>query len=107
MNVQVQNANDLASGSPIKIKFDPAHLRLNDIAPGDMLARGGVRVSTVKDIRNDAGEATLTVSRPPGSPGVSGAGVIAMLNFVAVGKGASSVTVVEPLLKNSKQESLR
>lgn len=71
-----------------------------------MLSRGGVRVETVKDIRNDAGEATLTISRPPGSAGISGAGTLAVLNFVAVGKGSSSVTVVEPMLKNSKQQSL-
>lgn len=106
VNVQVANATDLESGAPIRIKWDPAYLRLNDIAPGEMLSRGGVRVETVKDIRNDAGEATLTVSRPPGSPGISGAGTLAVLNFVAVGKGSSSVTVVEPMLKNSKQQSL-
>ena len=106
VNVQVAGAADLESGAPIRIKWDPAYLRLNDIAPGEMLSRGGVRVETVKDIRNDAGEATLTISRPPGSAGISGAGTLAVLNFVAVGKGSSSVTVVEPMLKNSKQQSL-
>jgi general secretion pathway protein D len=106
VSVQVENANDLASGSPVKIKWDPAYLRLNDIAPGELLSRGGVKLESAKDIRNDAGEATLTVSRPSGSPGVTGSGVLAVLNFVAVGKGTSSVTVVEPMLKNSKQQSL-
>lgn len=106
VNLQVDNANDLASGSPIKIKWDPTYLRLNDIGPGEMLARGGVHVTAVKDIRNDAGEATLAVSRPPDSPGITGGGTIAVLNFVAVGKGTSEVTLVEPMLKNSKQESL-
>ncbi|HML16781.1 MAG TPA: cohesin domain-containing protein [Bryobacteraceae bacterium] len=106
VNLQVDNANDLASGAPIKVKWDPTYLRLNDIGPGEMLARGGVHVTAVKDIRNDAGEATLTVSRPPDSPGITGAGTIAVLNFVAVGKGTSEVTLVEPMLKNSKQESL-
>jgi hypothetical protein len=33
--------------------------------------------------------------------------VLAVLNFVAVGKGTSNVTVVDPMLKNSKQESLK
>jgi len=106
VSVQLENAADVASGSPIKVKFDPMQLRLNDIVPGELLSRDGVRVTAVKDIRNDTGEATLTVSRLPGSPGVSGSGVIATLNFVAVGKGSSRITVADSVLKNSQQENL-
>lgn len=106
VSVQLENAADVASGSPIKVKFDPMQLRLNDISPGDLLSRDGVRVTAVKDIRNDTGEATLTVSRLPGSPGISGSGVIATLNFVAVGKGSSRITAADSVLKNSRQESL-
>jgi hypothetical protein len=58
----------------------------------------------VKDIRNDSGEATLTMSRAAGSPGVSGAGALATLNFVAVGKGSATVTVTEMGLKNSQNQ---
>lgn len=106
VTVQVENAADLFSASPIKIKFDPAQLRLNDISPGDLFSRDGGRVTSSKDIRNDAGEATLTVSRLPNSPGVSGSGAIATLSFVAVGKGSSKVTVVDTSLKNSQQQLL-
>ena len=106
VSVQLDNAADVASGSPIKIKFDPMQLRLNDISPGDLLSRDGVRVTAVKDIRNDTGEATLTVSRLPGSSGISGSGVIATLNFVAVGKGSSRITAADSVLKNSRQENV-
>lgn len=93
-------------GSPIRIKFDPAVLRLNDIGPGELFTRDGVRVTSQKDIRNDAGEATLTVSRLPGSAGVSGNGAIVTLSFVAVAKGNTTVSVVEPGLKNSQQQAI-
>ncbi len=63
-------------------------------------------MTSVKDIRNDTGEATLMVSRLPGSPGISGSGAIATLNFVAVGKGSSTVTVTDSILKNSQQQNL-
>jgi general secretion pathway protein D len=106
VTVQVENANDVAAGSPLKIKYDPAQLRLNDITPGEMLSRDGVRVTTVKDIRNDAGEATLTISRLAGSPGISGSGAIATLNFVAVGAGSSTVSLADSAVKNSKQETI-
>jgi general secretion pathway protein D len=106
VTLQLENAADLFSGSPIKIKFDPAQLRLNDIAPGELFTRDGTRVTSVKDIRNDTGEATLTVSRLPGSPGVSGSGAIAALNFVAIGKGSSSITISESSLKDAKQQPI-
>ncbi len=104
--VQVENASELFSGAPIKIKYDPAQLRLNDMLPGELLTRDGVKVSAVKDIRNDAGEATMTVARPVGSAGVSGSGAIVTLNFVAVGKGLSTVTLVDSALKNAQGQPL-
>lgn len=104
--VQVENASALFSGASIKIKYDPAQLRLNDMTPGDLLARDGVRLTAVKDIRNDAGEATMTVARPAGSPGISGSGFIVTLNFVAVGKGTSTVTLVDSALKNAQGQPL-
>jgi general secretion pathway protein D len=105
VNVQVDNPADLFS-TALTIKFDPAKLRLNDIAPGDLLSRDGNRVTSVKDIRNDTGEATLTVTRLPGSPGVSASGSIATLSFTAVGGGQSTVTAAEMSLKNSQQQPL-
>ncbi len=106
LTVQVDNVSDAFSMTPLKIKFDPAQLRLNDLTAGDLFSRDGGRVTTVKDIRNDAGEATLTVTRLPGATGVSGQGALATLNFVAVGMGPGTVSVVEAGLKNSQLQAL-
>ncbi len=95
LNVQMENANDLYSVMPLRISWDPALLRLNDIAPGELLSRDGGRVTSVKDIRNDTGQATLSVTRPPGQSGVSGSGAVATLNFVAVAPGSGTITVTE------------
>ena len=92
--------------SPLRVKWDPAVLRLTDIAPGELLSRNGGALSSIKDIRNDAGEATLNVSRTAGGAGVSGAGPVAILNFVAVARGTGSVTVTELGLKNSQSQSV-
>ena len=95
VNVQMEDANNLYSVMPLRISWDPALLRLNDIAPGELLSRDGGRVTSVKDIRNDTGQATLSVTRPPGQPGVSGSGAVATLNFVAVAPGSGTITVTE------------
>ena len=106
VNVRIENVADLFSASPIKVKFDQSKLRLNDIVAGDLFSRDNVRVTSQQDIRNDTGEATLTVARFPGMPGISGSGTIVTLNFVALSKGATTVTITDPGLKNSKGQAI-
>ncbi len=101
VTVTADGASDLASASPLKIKFDPTKLRLDNVSAGDLFTRDGTVVTTVKDIRNDAGEATVTITRPPGSAGVLGNGPIAVFNFVAVGRGQTTINVIDSTLKNS------
>ncbi len=105
VNVELNGAADAFSISPLRVKWDPAVLRLTDITPGDLLSRSGA-VSSIKDVRNDAGEATLNVSRTAGGAGVSGSGPVAVLNFVAVARGKGSVTVTEMGLKNSQSQAV-
>ena len=63
VTIQLENATNAGSVNPLRISWDPMLLRLNDIAPADLLSRDGGRITSVKDIRNDAGQATLTMSR--------------------------------------------
>lgn len=102
LTVQLEGAADLFSISPLQLKFDPAQVRLNDASAGDLMTRDGVRVTKAQDIRNDAGEATLTLTRLPGATGVSGSGALATLSFSAVGKGSGTVAITGASLKNSQ-----
>lgn len=102
LNVQLENVADAATVSPIRVSWDPALLRLNDIAPGELMARDGGRVTSVKDIRNDAGQASLILSRAAGSPGVNGTGAVATLTFVALAPGNARVTVTEVGLRDTQ-----
>ena len=100
-----RNVTDLSVAGPIRLKWDPKLLRLNQIAPGDFLKQDGQNPPVI-DIRNDTGEATISVSRVAGAPGVTGSGVLAQLTFMAIGKGAGSVTITDAALKNSQQLSI-
>jgi general secretion pathway protein D len=106
LTLQANNISDLFAASSIKIKYDPAQLRLNDISAGDLWTRDGVQINAVKDIRNDAGEATLTIARAPNALAISGSGAIATLNFVAVGRGTGTVSAAESSLRNGQQQPL-
>jgi len=104
VSLQAESMTDLFSANPIRIKFDPRVLRLNDIIQGEFLGRDGQRVNITRDIRNDVGEASVTLTRLPGATGVTGAGVIATFTFSAIGRGAGTISVTDFGLKNTQQQ---
>jgi len=106
VSVQVDNAADLFSASLIRVRYDGALLRLDDVTPGELFTRDGVKVTSVKDIRNEIGEATATISRAPGTKGISGSGPILVLKFTAIGKGKGTVTLPDFNLKNAQLQPL-
>jgi general secretion pathway protein D len=107
LNVQLENASSISSVMPIRVTWDPALMRLNDIAPGELMSRDGGRVTSVRDIRNDAGQATLSISRVAGSPGVSGSGPLVVLNFVALAAGSGRVSVTEMVAADPQSRPLQ
>ena len=104
VNVQVENGAAMNSVAPLRIKYDPALLRLEDIAPGDIFSRGGGGATSSKDIQNDTGEASITIERLPGAPAVNGSGTLAVLTFTAIGSGQAPVTIEEVALKDSQSQ---
>ena len=105
VSLQADNVTDLGS-APVKIKWDPMILRLNQAAAGSLLGQPASVNAPTLDIRNDAGEATIEMSRRAGAGGVSGSGPILQLTFMAIGKGSTTLTVTEVNLKDSKQQPI-
>ncbi len=98
------NAPADAASVPLQIQFDPKLLRLNDVSAGDLLAQGGVLPLLAKNIQNDAGTASVQISRPPGTPGVSSAGVLVTLNFQVMARGNTNVTLTGVAIRNSQNQ---
>ncbi len=75
VTLNLQNVKDLFS-APFRIKWDPKLLRLNQITPGLLIGDGSPQVKPPTiDIRNDTGEASVTLSRIDGAPGVPAPGL--------------------------------
>jgi general secretion pathway protein D len=105
VSVAVEGAADLGS-APMQIQFDPRILRLNNISLGDFLTQGGQQPAFTQNVQNDSGSATIQLSRLPGAPGVSGSGVLVNLNFQAVGRGTTNVTIPNLTLGNAQGQPL-
>jgi general secretion pathway protein D len=90
---------------PLQIQYDPAKLSLVNVSPGDFLSRDGQAVALVH--RDDgAGNVNIVSSRPPGAPGVAGAGVVCVISFQAKVVGESVVTMARASAVNTAQQQV-
>jgi general secretion pathway protein D len=96
-NVQlvVSNVNDLFS-APMQINFDPKSLEVTSVSAGDFLSRDGQPVALVHREDPNTGLISFTASRPPGTGGLSGSGVLVTMTFKAKEAGESSIVVSRP-----------
>jgi general secretion pathway protein D len=97
--VVLTGGTDIAS-VPLQIQYDPTKLTLVNVGNGDLLNRDGQTVEPAH--RDDGpGNLTLNVSRPPGAPGVSGAGVVCVLTFEAKAQGETNLSITRAGVTNS------
>jgi len=95
---------DIAS-VPLKIKFDPAKLTLVNVDQGDFLGRDG-KPPALLHIDDGAGLITINNSRPPGAPGMSGAGVVCVLSFQGKATGDSAIAIAGSGVTTSAMQSV-
>jgi general secretion pathway protein D len=105
VNLQVENVNDLFS-APVRLKFDPNVLRLNEVARGSFLSADGKEVLFTRNILNETGDASIVLSRMPGSVGVSGSGSLVTLTFQVVGKGSTVITAPQLSFQDSRASTI-
>ena len=100
--VVISGASDISS-VPLQIQYDASKLSLVNVSGGDFLSRDQQAVALVH--RDDGpGNITINASRPPGAPGMNGAGVVCVLSFEAKAPGDAKVEITRPAALNSKQQ---
>jgi general secretion pathway protein D len=97
----IDGAADVAS-APMQIQFDPKFLRLNDVSLGDFFSKDDRQPVFTKNILNDTGVAVVQLNRPPGSRGAGGSGTLVTLNFQAVARGSTVVTIPHLAVRNAQ-----
>ncbi len=101
----VLNGGVDVSSVPLQLNYDPAKLTLVNVTGGDLLSKDGQAMALIH--RDDGpGNVTIVGSRPPGTAGVSGSGVICVLTFQAKNPGQTSVTMTRAGAVNSKQQQM-
>jgi len=100
--VVLAGGKDIAS-VPLQVQYDPAKLSLVNVTVGDLLGRDNQAVALIH--RDDGpGSITINAARPPGAPGITGAGVVCVISFQAKAPGETMLTLVRASAINSAQQ---
>jgi general secretion pathway protein D len=91
--------------APVRIKWDPKVLRLNDATRGTLLGAADQSVFQ-RNIRNDEGEVQVVYSRVSGASGVTGSGPVLNLIFQAIAPGTAEVRIVDAGLRDMQMQPL-
>ena len=92
------NAENVA-GADLEIEFDPASVRLRDVADGGLLSRDGTAVTLVQSIDLERGLATVSLDRPLDAPAISGEGAVIELKLEGLARGNSRLRVSNPNIR--------
>ena len=94
------------SSVPMQVQYDPDKLSLVNVTQGDLLGRDGQSAALIH--RDDGpGSITINAARPPGAPGVNGAGVVCVLSFQAKSAGQSALAMTRATALNSTQHPIQ
>jgi general secretion pathway protein D len=101
----VLNGGADVSAVPMVLHFDPARLSLINVDSGTFLNADGQAAAV---IHRDDGQGNLTIvaSRPPGTTGVSGGGVVCVLTFQAKSAGQSTISMSRASVTTSTQQTV-
>jgi general secretion pathway protein D len=102
--VVLTGGRDIAS-VPLKIQYDPTKLSLVNVDQGDFLSRDGKPV-TLLHVDDGSGLITVNSARPPGAPGMSGAGVVCVLSFQAKAAGDGAIVIAGSGLTTSAMQQV-
>ena len=90
---------------PLQVQYDHTRLQLVNVDEGEFLGRDGQPVALAH--RDENGAVPISISRPPGAVGISGSGVVCTLTFQAKAPGNANISIVQPEVRNSKQQAVQ
>ncbi len=105
VSVNLSGGKDVYS-VPMQVMYDPSKLTFINSDTGTFLAKDGQAVAMVHRDDADKGNVTLSISRPPGTAGMTGDGQLCVLTFQAKAAGDSIINVIKANPRDSKQQAI-
>jgi general secretion pathway protein D len=106
IGVVVDNVNDLFS-IPFLLQFNPAVVSVEEVQHGGFLQGGNQEIAIVTNVDKVRGQAIISATRQPNTPGVSGTGTIMGIVVKGIAPGSSNLSIVQVNAKDSQQRPIQ
>jgi general secretion pathway protein D len=106
INVAVDNVQDLFS-IPMLLQYNPAIISIEEVSHGGFLSGGTQEIALVQRVDKDRGQAIISATRQPNTPGVNGSGTLLGIKIKAVGPGSSTISVLQVNARDSQQKPIQ
>jgi general secretion pathway protein D len=103
IGVVVDNVNDLFS-IPLLLQYNPAVISVEEVRHGTFLSGGTQEIAIVQQVFKDKGQAIISATRQPNTPGVSGSGTLIGIVVKGLAPGSSNLSIVQVNAKDSQQK---
>src|SRR3989442_936136 len=103
IGVVVDNVSDLFS-IPLLLQYNPAVISVEEVQHGGFLSGGTQEIAIVQQVFKEKGQAIISATRRPNTPGVSGSGTLIGIVVKALAPGSSNLSIVQVNAKDSEQK---
>ncbi len=105
VGVVVENVTDLYS-VPMLLQYNPAIISVEEVRHGGFLSGGTQEIAIVQRVDKEHGQAIISATRQPNTPGVNGTGTILGVVVKALAPGVTNLSVVQVNAKDSQQKPI-
>ena len=105
IGIVVDNVSDLFS-VPMMLQYNPAVISIEEVRHGGFLSGGTQEIAIVQRVDKEHGQAIISATRQPNTPGVSGSGTLLGVVVKAIAPGSSTLSVVQINAKDSQQKAI-
>jgi general secretion pathway protein D len=103
VGIAVDNVNDLFA-IPMMLQYDPAVISVEEVQHGAFLSGGNQEIAIVQRVDAEHGQAIISATRQPNTPGVSGSGTLMGLVVKAKAPGNTKLSIVQVNARDSQQK---
>src|SRR5207245_4167560 len=94
IGVVVENVNDLFS-VPMLLQYNQAIISVEEVRHGGFLSGGTQEIAIVQRVDKERGQAIISATRQPNTPGVNGTGPLGGIVIRGVAHGTASLAVLQ------------
>lgn len=103
--VVVEDVRDLFS-IPMLLQYNPAVISVEEVRHGGFLSGGTQEIALVQRVDKERGQAVISATRQPNTPGISGTGTLIGIVVKGVAAGNSTLSMVQARARDSQQKPI-